>query len=111
MEYRRLAEQIVLEFQMEITEYSCWTNPGLFSLMLVKTVVDWNKDVADLDIVLDKLLILAQDLGGTMEYVHGVGSKLSHLVPRELGYGLEIMRKIKSSIDPENIMNPNNLGI
>ncbi len=54
---------------------------------------------------------LAQDLGGTMEYVHGVGSKLSHLVPRELGYGLEIMRKIKLSIDPENIMNPNNLGI
>ena len=67
--------------------------------------------VADLDIVLDKLLTLAQDLGGTMEYVHGVGSKLSHLVPRELGYGLEIMRKIKLSIDPENIMNPNNLGI
>jgi alkyldihydroxyacetonephosphate synthase len=111
LEYRRLAEQIVLEFQVEITEYSCWTNPGLFSLMLVKTVVDWNKDVADLDIAVDKLLTLAQDLGGTMEYVHGVGSKLSHLVSRELGYGLEIMRKIKSSIDPENIINPNNLGM
>ena len=111
LEYRRLAKQIVLASKVEITEYSSWTSPGLFSLMLVTTVIDQSKDEDELNAVADELLKLAQDLGGTMEYVHGVGAKLVDLVPRELGYGLEIMRKIKSSIDPENIMNPNNLGM
>ena len=108
LEYRRLAQQIVLNTNVEITEYSCWTRPELFSVMLVKTVIDQDQLGDELNIIVDKLLELAQDLGGTMEYVHGVGSKLSHLVPRELGYGLEIMKKIKTSIDPENIMNPGN---
>ena len=32
----------------------------------------------------DEVLTLAQDMGGIMEYCHGVGIKLHHLLGREL---------------------------
>ena len=34
----------------------------------------------------DRVLMLAQDMGGAMEYCHGVGVKLNHLLAREQGY-------------------------
>ena len=60
---------------------------------------------------LDDILTLAQDMGGSMEYVHGVGVKLAHLVPRELGVGMEVLRGIKAALDPHNIMNPGKLAL
>ena len=54
---------------------------------------------------------LAQDMGGVMEYCHGVGVKLNHLLARELGVGHEVVRKLKQALDPSNIMNPGKLGL
>ena len=52
----------------------------------------------------------AIDMGGTIEYCHGVGVRLKHLLARELGDGgLHLMRSIKTALDPANIMNPNKL--
>ena len=53
----------------------------------------------------------AQDLGGAMEFCHGVGMKLAHLMEREHGVGLEVMRKLKRTIDPLDIMNPEKEGL
>ena len=61
--------------------------------------------------VVDEVLALAQDMGGSMEYVHGVGTKLAHLVPRELGIGMDVLRGIKAVLDPHNIMNPGRLAL
>ena len=63
------------------------------------------------DLTSDEMLALAQDMGGSMEYVHGVGSKLTHLVSRELGVGLDVLRAIKAALDPHHVMNPGNLGL
>ena len=57
------------------------------------------------------LVFLAQDLGGTMEYCHGVGLKLLPWVQRELGEGLQALRAIKGALDPNNILNPGKLGL
>ena len=46
-----------------------------------------------------------------MEYVHGVGTKLSYLMEEEMGSGLEFLRTIKETIDPNNIMNPGKMGL
>lgn len=37
--------------------------------------------------------------------------RLAHLMGRELGYGLEAVKRIKSVLDPDNIMNPGKLGL
>ena len=58
----------------------------------------------------DELLQLVQDLGGSMEYTHGVGVKLASLMRAEHGYGFEVMRQIKATLDPRNIMNPGKMG-
>jgi glycolate oxidase len=50
-------------------------------------------------------------MGGSMEYTHGVGVKLAPLMVEEHGYGLELMRQIKKTLDPNNIMNPGKMGL
>jgi len=79
----------------------------LFSVILVDVTLEG----AHLDAAVDQIVTLAQDMGGTMEYVHGIGVKLAHLMPRELGTGMDMLRSIKVALDPHNIMNPGNLGL
>jgi FAD/FMN-containing dehydrogenase len=55
---------------------------------------------------MDEALMLAQDRGGSMEYVHGAGIRYAHLMAREHGAGLDVLRAIKRALDPENRMNP-----
>jgi D-lactate dehydrogenase (cytochrome) len=50
-------------------------------------------------------------MGGSMEYTHGVGVKLASHMEEEHGYGLEVMRKIKRLLDPNDIMNPGKMGL
>jgi FAD/FMN-containing dehydrogenase len=54
---------------------------------------------------------LAHQFGGSMEYVHGVGVRLGHLMTRELGGGLNVLRSLKALLDPDGIMNPGKLGL
>ncbi len=49
----------------------------------------------------------ALDLGGTLSGEHGIGITKSPYIAMELGdMGLEVMRRIKKSFDPNNILNP-----
>ena len=98
LDYRSQCKEIMYQRNMHIREYSCWTAPELFSMILV------NVDVADeseksnhesISNVVTEILSIAQNLGGSMEYVHGVGTKLVHLMPQELGNGLSLLRGIK----------------
>ena len=61
--------------------------------------------------VVEQVLTLAQDMGGTMEYCHGVGVKLLHLLKREQGTGHDVISALKQAIDPKNIMNPGKLAL
>jgi len=64
-----------------------------------------------LEEAIEALLRLVQRMGGSMEYTHGVGVKLAPLMVEEHGYGLELMRQIKKTLDPNNIMNPGKMGL
>jgi FAD/FMN-containing dehydrogenase len=59
----------------------------------------------------DRLLELAQDVGGSMEYCHGVGVRLAHLLGRELGAGTTILSALKRALDPDHLLNPGKLGL
>ena len=64
-----------------------------------------------LEEAIEALLRLVQKMGGSMEYTHGVGVKLAPLMAEEHGYGLEIMRRIKQTLDPNTILNPGKMGL
>ncbi len=52
------------------------------------------------------MLTLAQGMGGTMECCHGVGINLVHLMEDELRTGMSVVRRLKKTLDPSNILNP-----
>ena len=52
----------------------------------------------------------AEALGGSFSAEHGIGSKLKNeLVRFSDPIKIELMKKIKKSLDPKNIMNPDKL--
>ena len=108
LEYRRCCEQILSHQNIKVVEYAIWTHPELFSMLLVPTE-NSEPTSADLNASVDQVLTLAQDMGGSMEYCHGVGVKLFHLLARDMGAGYDVARTLKRALDPNNIMNPGKL--
>ena len=111
LEYRRRCQEIASRLGIRVREYCSWTQPELFSMILVDVALENNGQEGNLTQASHEVLSLAHDMGGSMEYVHGVGMKLAHLMPRELGYGMEVLRSLKAALDPHGIMNPGRLGL
>jgi glycolate oxidase len=59
----------------------------------------------------DELANKALELGGTVSYCVGVGLRFQHLMRKEHGSALDLMKTIKRAMDPNNIMNPGGLGL
>jgi len=109
--FRREARQIVKNHGVRLHESGLWVNPELFSMRLgAEEAITPNAQLA-LEEAIHALLRLVQTMGGSMEYTHGVGVKLASLMQEEHGYGLEVMRQIKQTLDPNNIMNPGKMGL
>jgi len=111
MEYREICDDICLKLGVGIREYCLWTHPGLFSMILVSVDLEALNGVSGLEEASNRVLTLAHEMGGSMEYVHGVGTKLSHLMEEEMGYGIEFLKRIKKTVDPNSIMNPGKMGL
>ena len=111
LEYRRRCDALMVGTGVRVVEYAIWSRPELFSMLMVagpETGDDYRDRLAQ---VVDQALKLAQDMGGAMEYCHGVGIKLDHLLAREMGAGHDVLRGLKRALDPANIMNPGKLGL
>ncbi|AEG60872.1 FAD-binding oxidoreductase [Desulforamulus ruminis] len=55
----------------------------------------------------DEIFKVALELGGTISGEHGIGMAKAKYLPLEFGeQGVEVMRKIKRALDPENLLNP-----
>ena len=105
LEYRRKCESLLGEERVSVREWSVWGRPEFFSL-LISPSDEVEGDGARLAQTVDRVLRDAQAMGGTMEYCHGVGLKLAHLVEAELGSGMSVARRMKKSLDPAGILNP-----
>jgi len=53
----------------------------------------------------------ALDAGGVMNDHHGVGIKLGPYMRRQHGAALDAMRRIKTALDPNDVMNPGKMGL
>ena len=109
LEYRRNCKRLFAERGIAVREWSIWARPEFFSFLIEQEIDEGCETSAEPGQVVDEVLTLAQQMGGSMEYCHGVGLKLSHLVAAEHGSGLDVMRRLKRSIDPNNILNPDKL--
>ena len=111
LDYRRRCDRIMAGTGVRVVEYAIWSRPELFSMLLAAEPGGGGDFRGELARVVEQVLTLAQDMGGVMEYCHGVGVKLNHLLARELGVGHEVVRALKQALDPANIMNPGKLGL
>ncbi|MHA1651915.1 MAG: FAD-binding oxidoreductase [Candidatus Helarchaeota archaeon] len=60
----------------------------------------------------EKILDIVYSLGGTITAEHGVGLWKQHFLEKEYGKEtMEIMKKIKRALDPNNILNPDKMGV
>ena len=107
--YLRSCQAIADRYGIHIREYGLWTHPELFSLLL--SGPGGQRGRRDMARASDEMLRLAQDVGGAMEYCHGVGIKLAHLMERELGQGHDLLKRIKQSLDPQNTLSLRKLGL
>jgi FAD/FMN-containing dehydrogenase len=111
LECRREILRIARAGKVSVLEVGLWHGPELLSLVLSSRAADAKSASRKLWRVSNMIIRHAQDLGGSMEFCHGVGLKLAHLMEREHGLGLEIMRQLKKAIDPLGIMNPGKQSI
>jgi alkyldihydroxyacetonephosphate synthase len=105
--YREQALALCQQRGITVAQCGIWTRPELFSMVLH----DPDGRLERLADSVDRLLELSQDMGGSMEYCHGVGVRLAHLLERELGAGTRILRTLKHRLDPNNVLNPGKLGL
>ena len=109
--FRNAAQKLIQSRGVRLQESGLWVQPELFSMRLGADEDTTPNAQLVLEETVEELLRLVQQMGGSMEYTHGVGIKLSPLMAEEHGYGLEVMRQIKKVLDPNNIMNPGKLGL
>ncbi len=76
-------------------------------IMDVRKFKEWDK----VRIVGQELIDLALKLGGTISAEHGTGIAKAAYIEQEIGLGLDIMKDIKHTLDPDNILNPGKMGL
>jgi alkyldihydroxyacetonephosphate synthase len=67
------------------------------------------KDKSDLEFYQecwDMTISSVLEAGGSISHHHGIGINRSHWMEKEWGESFNVMRKIKSLLDPNNILNP-----
>jgi alkyldihydroxyacetonephosphate synthase len=111
LSFRTAAIEIINKHGVHLHESGLWIQPELFSMPLGIEDDGTNTAQLVLEETIDELLHLVHEMGGSMEYTHGVGVKLASLMAEEHGYGVEVMRRIKKTLDPNNIMNPGKMAL
>lgn len=73
------------------------------------TILADERDEAEMkrvETAVEQLIAAALDLGGTVSGEHGIGFCKAPFLAREVGEGsMEVMRRIKRALDPNNILN------
>ena len=109
--FKRASAELIEHCGVRLQESGLWVQPELFSMRLGSEDDGSGNAQLLLQQAVEELLKLVQEMGGSMEYTHGVGIKLARLMAAEHGHGLTVMRQIKKSLDPNNILNPGKMDL
>lgn len=100
---RARTHALVREHGVALVEEGLWHWPELYSIV----VSGGAEASAGVRATIDGVCRAAQAAGGTMEYCHGVGWKLAHLMEAEHGAdGLAVIRRLEATLDPAGVLNP-----
>jgi FAD/FMN-containing dehydrogenase len=111
LNFRRKVFAGIQDSGVSLCEEGVWIWPECYSLVLYCRQTKDNNAAQVMRQTTEEIYRLVQDIGGAVEYVHGVGVRLGHLMQRELGSGMAVLRALKASLDPDGIMNPGKLGL
>ncbi|MFC1884360.1 FAD-binding and (Fe-S)-binding domain-containing protein [Thermodesulfobacteriota bacterium] len=73
----------------------------------VRSRDDWDR----LKPAVEELVQTALDFKGTLSAEHGSGLTRAPHMENQLGPAMDVMRKIKKAMDPDNILNPGKMGL
>jgi FAD/FMN-containing dehydrogenase len=109
LEFRARCHAAAESEGVAIAECGLWLGPELFSTGFALPEADGGQE--RLTLFMRERLMEVQDLGGSMEYVHGVGTRLADLMEREHGAALNVLKAIKATLDPDHVLNPGKLNL
>jgi alkyldihydroxyacetonephosphate synthase len=107
LEFDKVCMDIASKHKVMVQGHGIWQAPEFYSMNLFAHSAKANARMYD---AIDEMLRHASKIG-TMEYCHGIGTKLAHLMKEEHSDGIRVMKKIKRTLDPNNIMNPGKLAL
>ncbi len=73
----------------------------------VRSRDDWDR----LKPAAEELVKTALEMKGTLSAEHGTGLTRAPHIEMQLGPAMDVMRKIKTALDPDNILNPGKMGL
>jgi alkyldihydroxyacetonephosphate synthase len=111
LEFREQAFAYMQEHGVFLCEEGVWIWPECYAFVLYCQQTRENNAALLMRETTEAIYRLAQSIGGSIEYVHGIGVRLGGLMERELGSGIHTLRALKAAFDPDNIMNPGKLGL
>lgn len=111
LDFRTQALTSMQENGVFLCEEGVWIWPECYAFVLYCPQTSENDATHIMRRATEAIYQLAHQCGGSIEYVHGVGVRLGHLMTRELGSGMNALRAVKALFDPDGIMNPGKLGL
>ena len=109
--FRERAARELAIYRLAVTGSGLWGIPELVSVRFQHQAPDDPQAAQETDAGTEHGFRIVHEMGGSMEYCHGVGVRLAHLMQAEWGSGLDALRSIKRALDPDGILNPGKLSL
>ena len=100
----RAAREIAAELRVAVIFYGHFGDGNVHSAILIDPADA--DEVKRADELADRLHRLAIDVGGTVTGEHGTGAVRQPYMRLEHGSALDVMQKVKDTLDPQGILNP-----
>ncbi len=105
LEFRARALRALARHALQPAECACFVHPDLFNVYFVKPRGDdETSERREVEAALEEMIRDAHELGGRMEYCHGVGARLSKFLRADAGAAVDVYARIKSVLDPHGVL-------
>lgn len=100
----RAAREIAAELRIAVIFYGHFGDGNVHSAILIDPADA--DEVERADQLADRLHRLAVEVGGTVTGEHGTGAVRQQYMRLEHGAALDVMKRVKDTLDPQGILNP-----